>query len=62
MELLRCEILARQGKSFTGGKLRAHFMAQPWYEERPEYEVQRGVLTTAERTMLERIEALERDR
>ena len=59
LRLLRNEILARHGQSFAEPDLREHFKTQPWYDERPAYEVPRDSLSLAELTVLERIERLE---
>jgi hypothetical protein len=58
LRLLRNEVFARHGRTFSSSDLQRHFGRQPWYKPDPGYSD--AALSKAERALVDRIEAVER--
>ncbi len=57
LSILRNEIFARYGRPFTSDELKEHFRAQPWYEERADFDEK--VLTANDRANIALIQRFE---
>ncbi len=56
LRVLKNTIYARHGHSFKSEDLRAHFAAQPWYKERPGYQVPLQALRMEEKWLIESLD------
>lgn len=60
LRLLRNELFARHGHSFSDNNLKAHFQSQSWYKEIAGNKVSSDDLSVSEKNILEKIQQIEK--